>query len=333
MPESQTQEFGHVKFVTDTSRLAEDRLTYLDLLCRMILDFEIAEKNIEVDSSLLRLPDVGVLNSRASAFRSIRTPAMAEGTDHLLLFFCLDGAVTLTQFGREETVTSGQAILLSSADALIMDRSASRHITLTLSKARLSPLTVDLDDTLMKPMDCSSQSFRMLRGYLDLLAEEEAVAGAQLQSLAAMHVTNLAALAIGATRDADEAIKGNSLRVARLHAIKRDIGQNLILGDVSSDALAQRHGVSPRYIRKLLASEGTTLSQFVLEQRLAQVHQQLRDPRYAHCTIGTLVFDAGFGDLSTFNHAFRRRYDMTPSDVRAKAIDRKNPMILTSLVA
>jgi AraC-like DNA-binding protein len=322
MSNSQNQEFGHVKFVTDTKRLAEDRLTYLNLLCSMILDFQIAERNITVDSSLLRLPEIGILNARASAFRSTRSRAMAEGSEHLLLFFCLDGAANLTQLGREVTIRTGESILLSSSDALIMDRSASRHITLTLPKAGLRPLTTDLDAALMKPLDNTSQHLHLLRGYLDLLAEQQAVADFGLQTLAAGHVTNLAALAIGATRDAGERAKDNSLRVARLHAIKRDIGQNLVLGDVSPDALARRHGISPRYIRKLLASEGTTLSEFVLEQRLALVHQRLNDPRFAHSTIGGLAFDAGFGDLSTFNHAFRRHYGMTPSDVRVLAANR-----------
>jgi AraC-like DNA-binding protein len=32
--------------------------------------------------------------------------------------------------------------------------------------------------------------------------------------------------------------------------------------------------------------------------------------------------DAGFGDLSTFNREFRRRYGATPSDVRAAAHER-----------
>ena len=33
--------------------------------------------------------------------------------------------------------------------------------------------------------------------------------------------------------------------------------------------------------------------------------------------ISTIAFEAGFGDLSYFNHAFRRRYGATPSDIRA----------------
>ena len=45
----------------------------------------------------------------------------------------------------------------------------------------------------------------------------------------------------------------------------------------------------------------------------------LGDPRYADLTIGAIAFEAGFGDLSTFNRNFRRHFGVTPSDVRAAA--------------
>ena len=43
------------------------------------------------------------------------------------------------------------------------------------------------------------------------------------------------------------------------------------------------------------------------------------DPHADARTIGAIAYDSGFGDLSYFNHAFRRRYGATPSDIRAAA--------------
>jgi AraC-like DNA-binding protein len=54
----------------------------------------------------------------------------------------------------------------------------------------------------------------------------------------------------------------------------------------------------------------------VLGQRLIRVHRMLSDPRYAHRAIGEIALAVGFGDLSTFNRDFRRRFGMTPSGVR-----------------
>src|SRR6201999_680604 len=107
------------------------------------------------------------------------------------------------------------------------------------------------------------------------------------------------------------------IRAARLHAIKADIARNFTDGDVSAGALALRHRVTARYIHKLFEREGTTLSKFVLGQRLSPADRLLTDPRSAVRTMGALASAAGFGALSSFNPAFRRHSGATPSDVRA----------------
>lgn len=125
-------------------------------------------------------------------------------------------------------------------------------------------------------------------------------------------------LALGATREVAELAAGRGSRAARLRAIKADIAQNLE-GDVTAGALSTRHRISPRYIRKLFAGENLSLSKFVLCQRLTRVHRMLADPRFADYTIADIALAAGFGDVSTFNRAFRRRFGMTPSEVRQRA--------------
>jgi AraC-like DNA-binding protein len=84
-------------------------------------------------------------------------------------------------------------------------------------------------------------------------------------------------------------------------------------------AIAARHRVSPRYIRKLFESEGVTFTEYVLGQRLALAHRLLSSPRSASEKIASIALAAGFGDVSYFYRAFRRRYDLLPTDVRAQA--------------
>jgi AraC-like DNA-binding protein len=72
-------------------------------------------------------------------------------------------------------------------------------------------------------------------------------------------------------------------------------------------------------VRKLFEGEDTSFTQFVLSERLARAHRLLSDPRFADRTIAALALEAGFGDLSYFNRAFRRRYGAAPSDVRTAA--------------
>jgi AraC-like DNA-binding protein len=106
---------------------------------------------------------------------------------------------------------------------------------------------------------------------------------------------------------------------ARLRAIKADIAKNLDRPGLSIGAVARRQDISPDYIGKLLRSENTSFTDFVLRQRLARAHRLLSDPQWHARPISAIASAAGFGDLSHFNHAFRRAYGETPSDVRNKA--------------
>jgi AraC-like DNA-binding protein len=52
-------------------------------------------------------------------------------------------------------------------------------------------------------------------------------------------------------------------------------------------------------------------------QRLARANRLLCDPQLADRTLTAIAFESGFGDLSYFNRAFRRRYGGSPADIRA----------------
>ena len=55
------------------------------------------------------------------------------------------------------------------------------------------------------------------------------------------------------------------------------------------------------------------------DEWLARARRLIADPRSAGRTIGDIALEAGFGDLSYFNRAFRRRFGDTPSGIRADA--------------
>ena len=84
-------------------------------------------------------------------------------------------------------------------------------------------------------------------------------------------------------------------------------------------SVAERHRVTPRYVRKLFEGEGVTFSEFVLAQRLARARRMLTDPRHDAETISAIAFACGFGDLSYFNRVFRRHFAATPTAVREAA--------------
>jgi AraC-like DNA-binding protein len=163
-----------------------------------------------------------------------------------------------------------------------------------------------------------TEGLQLLRQYLGAIQDLD-LATPDLQRLTAAHIYDLMALTLGATRNAAVAAEDRGVRAARLRTIKDDLARNLRHGDVSVAAIAARHRVSPRHLRRLFESEGVTFSEYVLDQRLALAYRLLSDPRRAGEKIASVAFEAGFGDVSYFYRAFRRRYDLLPTDVREQA--------------
>jgi hypothetical protein len=65
------------------------------------------------------------------------------------------------------------------------------------------------------------------------------------------HIVDLAALALGARGDYAELARQRGAKAARLAAIRSDILRTLGRSDLSTELIAARHGISPRYVRKL----------------------------------------------------------------------------------
>lgn len=124
---------------------------------------------------------------------------------------------------------------------------------------------------------------------------------------------------LGAARDGAAVEKARGPAAARLRAIKADIVENLCSRELTIVSVAERHRVTPRYVRKLFEGDGVTFSEFVLAQRLARARRMLADPRHDAETISAIAFACGFGDLSYFNRVFRRQYAATPTAVREAA--------------
>lgn len=76
------------------------------------------------------------------------------------------------------------------------------------------------------------------------------------------------------------------------------------------DTLAAEAAMSPyHFLRTFRAVVGMTPHQYLLRARLQRAAVRLRSSAE---TVAAVAFEAGFSDLSTFNHRFRRLFGMTP---------------------
>jgi AraC-like DNA-binding protein len=267
---------------------------------------------LRIDATILRFPDLALLWGRRSPLRS----EFADGNDRLVIN--LGGPAVAMQLGREIALERGDAIAFSGSDrGTLTTLRFGRITTLEFPKGALRPSLKRGGDACARRIPKDSLPLRLLQGYVRAVHASDSIEASGLPQLAITHLYDLAAMAVGAALEAAEIANGRGVRAARLHAIKSDllarIDQPITIGE-----LAARHRVSARYIRMLFEDEETSITSFILDQRLERAHSMLLSPRFAGRRIAEVAYEVGFNDLSYFNRSFRRRFGHSPSEVREK---------------
>ena len=275
---------------------------------------------IAIDLTLRRLPGLQISSGVLQGARYLRTRENTDPTEDVGFVVNPRGSMLLRQSGREIELGEGDATLVSFTETLdTSHRAPGDMLVLRFPRPQLAPRVADARDRELRRIPHGTPALSLLSDYVSIIEQEQAAASDDLQQFVVSHFYDLAAVAIGATRDAAEQAQGRGLRAARLHALKQDIARNLDQADLSVAALAVRHGCTPRCIQRLFESEGTSFTDYVLAQRLACAHRLLTDLRHDGEKISTIALDAGFGDVSYFNRVFRQRYGDTPSAIRMLA--------------
>jgi len=261
----------------------------------------------------------GTLGGLRQAVRSINSVVSSE--DDLLVAINLNGRSTAHRRDQE--------VVLRNGDAMLVTRGATafnfthprlvRFMGFRVPRDAIEPLVGRLGEGLVQVVPHYTKALKLLVTYASAIAGEQRSYTPELERLVATHMHDLIAATAGATRDGQEIAEGRGIRAARMRAIMADITANIDNSDLTVAAVAQRQCVTSRYVHKLFEGEGLTFSTFVLGRRLSRAHRMLSDQRLDDRTISSLALDVGFGDLSYFNRAFRRRYDATPSEIRHSA--------------
>jgi AraC-like DNA-binding protein len=274
-----------------------------------------AQPGQAVDMDIQMLP--GLRHSRVLSSltaRVSRTPArLADGEDTMCLMIKTGGKMALRQGRHEGVPRTGDAVLLVYRQAAQLEFEQCTYLSVRVPFGALAPMA-HLEAAAGRCIPRDTQALSLLQTYLASLPRH--IDDPQLSRLAATHVHDLLASAIGATPEGRELANRRGVRAARLAAIKAAVERDATL---QIDQLAVEQGISPRYIQMLFEEQGTTFSDFVIERRLDRAWHMLASPRYANWSILAIALEAGFGDISHFNRRFKRRYRMTPTDVRGVA--------------
>jgi AraC-like DNA-binding protein len=106
------------------------------------------------------------------------------------------------------------------------------------------------------------------------------------------------------------------------------IRDNLAIGKLSPDFLAEKLGISRATLYRVFAPHGGIM-RYVQERRLIAVRAALSDPLEMR-KLSRIAADLGFNSEAHFSRAFRQRFGMTATEYRQVQIEAATQTQLTS---
>lgn len=241
----------------------------------------------------------------------------AAGGGEAIVVLVRDGRGVVRQAGREAGLAAGVMCLVDgdeSAEFRLGERY--RHLALRVPRQRLD---VDFPDWRSLavtgiPLGCGpaavfADSLAAILKYCGTLAPADlkGVSDALLSLLVTM-------LATCSRYDHVDASRVEHYHLERVKSFAR---ARLSDPELDVKMIADGVGLSPSYIHRLFARGPMRLMQWVCAERLDACHRELSSPAGPKRPIYLVAHDWGFNDQAHFSRAFKARFGLSPTAVRA----------------
>lgn len=244
-----------------------------------------------------------VNRSRAFAARS--------GIDSYVLSFLIRGKSGVPSSGA--ATQAGDLLVMDLAQPMRVIGTECSTFSISISRHLLTPVLKTPDEHNMRIFSGEDPLVALLRSYLwDLYARMPNMSLVQAQATVAPTMQLLAAALNGAVTE--EAV-GN-VRQAQTEQIRRYINAHLLESGLTVESIAATFGMSVRKLHYLFEPHGGVMA-YVHRQRLQHARAVIADPVQMRRSIQDIAEDHGFHHRKNFIAAFRRTFDMTPSEARA----------------
>lgn len=248
----------------------------------------------------------------------VRTERLIRGADAEYMYLCgvLEGSARIEQGDRRATGRTGELISFDSTRPYTLTMPEKFRMIALMFPHRMVGLSPNGTRTLTAKAwsgrsGVEALLFQLLDGLSCHLSELSPSTAGSLGTSVASLVSTLFAERLRLSPS--EPCAARHSLMLRVQAFAR---QHLADQRLDPQLLAQRHGVSLRYLQNLFQEQGTSPARWIRDERLARCHEDLRAPHSAHLTVAAIGERWGLPGPSHFTRLFRDRYGVTPSDFR-----------------
>lgn len=293
---------------------------FREIITTMDVDFVAGDATLFGRHNVLTNGTVVVGEMLSSSFRGMRAKQHIQPNDgtHVYLSFNIGNTIQASrQFGREAEAQPGEALLAVLDAGIEALAPANGHsISVKIPAAHFVQWGLTPADLACRKLDCSGADYRLLTGYARMLIEiGEQLSPAQAAA-ASQHLIDLTGYWLGAGDRVREQ-NGDATSVqGRLFLIRQLINESARDPRLDLQSVAARLGIPTRTVQHVLAAAGESFSQLLMSARLRRAYTLLLDPAFDDVPVGTIAFNCGFVDVTSFHRAFRGAFDMTPGLLR-----------------
>jgi AraC-like DNA-binding protein len=297
-----------------------------DLNSRLLVPLDVQPIRGEPFDAALR---IGALGSVGIA-ESISSPAVIEhSTVHVsrtrarlfTLMLSVKGAMRLSQSGREMRLAPGDFTLCDShSPGRIFFDERNRAISLLVPDELLRRFIPAPEAVCEQRIDGNAGLGRVVSRMLpSIWTEVSEGLPTELGDSVARSILELVATcyALHGRSRATDTHGAPQTKRARASHIKYVLETSLADPDLGVRTVADSLRISVRYVHRLFAAEGETVSQYILRRRLEECATQLANPRWSGETMTQIAVNWGFSSLPHFSRSFRSRFGVSPSEYRS----------------
>lgn len=229
----------------------------------------------------------------------------------VVLGYLVEGELTISQGDHSLRLTAGEFVFYTGAQRYrITAPGAHSYLVVRIPTASIALRHSSFTDVIATDLS-RVPTAGVLRGLLAALADP-----AMQPSIAASAHLGDAVVAAAHAVIADARIPGTATAMSLFNSLVIWIEEHLGDPDLSAEGLAAAHFLSPRYVRRVFAANGTTVTAIVRQRRLERIRDELVAPELARVPIRTIAERWAMPDAASFSRAFTRQFGVSPRRYR-----------------
>jgi AraC-like DNA-binding protein len=289
--------------------------------CSSLFEVNVADRfgsdSFSVDVASYHLGSVVLSQTSATGQRYARTPGLIarSGVDHMIVQLMLRGAGRgVTGAKTDYMLRAGEVSVLDLSQTMRTETTDYAQVALFVPRPVLAQLLGDvgaLHGTVLQQADPRTRIFAdhlrslALNGPRLPVAEFKSIGEATLGLFAACMRPN--------GRPGPQV--QSALAAIRIRRLKDHIDSALTDPDFGVEAIVRQAGLSRRSLYRLFEPQGG-VAEFIRNRRLRLAARAIADARNAGQRIIDIAFDHGFTNEAAFSRAFRRRFGLSPREMR-----------------